>query len=360
MAGATGAMTGFAFPEILVKIVALYRAGKRRRGGRRLLSRGAADAVRVPGRDRHGDPQGSAAPPRRARERRRPARPRRALDETTREALDRVMKYTERRRRGRYRRAKARKTMDLGLKGKSRWSRGASQGLGFAVAQALAARRRAASRSRRATRRRSTTAAKRIERETGAQVLRDGRWTSATRRRSSAGSRDATETFGGIDALLTNSGGPPAGAGGVVRRRGVAGRGGPAAVQHAPHGPRRRAVDEGARRRRDPDVHVVVGQGADPEPRAVDRAARVGLGAGEDAGARARGRRRSASTRSSPAASTPTACGSSTRSTRRSRASRPSEAKAQVDGARSRWDATARPTSSAASARSCSRTRRPT
>ena len=28
MAGATGAMTGFAFPEILVRIVALYRAGR--------------------------------------------------------------------------------------------------------------------------------------------------------------------------------------------------------------------------------------------------------------------------------------------------------------------------------------------
>ena len=66
MAGATGAMTGFAFPEILVKIVTLYRAGD---------VDGAADVFyrAVPlmrfefqEGDRDGDSQGSAAPPRRA------------------------------------------------------------------------------------------------------------------------------------------------------------------------------------------------------------------------------------------------------------------------------------------------------
>ena len=68
MAGATGAMTGFAFPEILVQIVSLFRAGDVDERGRRVLPRRAADALRVPGGHRHGDPQGSAAPARRARE----------------------------------------------------------------------------------------------------------------------------------------------------------------------------------------------------------------------------------------------------------------------------------------------------
>ena len=75
MAGATGAMTGFAFPEILVKIVTAVP--RRRRGWRRrpVLPGGAADALRVPGRDRDGDSQGSAAPPRRAVDPPRRARP---------------------------------------------------------------------------------------------------------------------------------------------------------------------------------------------------------------------------------------------------------------------------------------------
>ena len=73
-----------------------------------------------------------------------------------------------------------------------------------------------------------------------------------------------------------------------------------AALQRAADGARGGAVDDGARRRRHPDVDVVVGQGADPESRALDRAARVGVRAGEDPGARAGGRRRFASTRSFP------------------------------------------------------------
>jgi 3-oxoacyl-[acyl-carrier protein] reductase len=62
----------------------------------------------------------------------------------------------------------------------------------------------------------------------------------------------------------------------------------------------------GARRRVDPDVHVGVGEGADPQPRALDRAARVGVGAVEDAGARAR-RDRIRVNQIIPAASTRTA-----------------------------------------------------
>ena len=75
MAGATGAMTGFAFPEMLVQIVVAVPRRRRRRGRRRLLPRRAADAVRVPGRHRDGDPEGSAAAPRRAGERGHPRPP---------------------------------------------------------------------------------------------------------------------------------------------------------------------------------------------------------------------------------------------------------------------------------------------
>ena len=107
------------------------------------------------------------------------------------------------------------------------------------------------------------------------------------------------------------------------------------------------------------DVDLVVGQGADPEPRAVDRAARVGVGAGEDAGARARRRQDPRQPDHSRAASTPTASASSTRSPARSRASPPTRRR-RSRWRRSRWAATASRRSSAASPRSCSRTRPPT
>ena len=100
--------------------------------------------------------------------------------------------------------------MDLQLTGKVALVAGASKGLGFAVAKALAAegaRVSIASRDERAI----AEAASRIERETGATVMsaaldvRSGgaieRWVNAT-----------ADRLGGIDALMTNSGGPPAGA----------------------------------------------------------------------------------------------------------------------------------------------------
>ena len=90
MAGATGAMTGFAFPEILVADREALERRRARRRGRRVLPRRAADALRVPGRDRHGDPQGSAAPPRRAGER-GDARARRRARRADQAALDRVL-----------------------------------------------------------------------------------------------------------------------------------------------------------------------------------------------------------------------------------------------------------------------------
>jgi 3-oxoacyl-[acyl-carrier protein] reductase len=100
--------------------------------------------------------------------------------------------------------------MDLVLKDKVALVAGASKGLGYAVAMALAgegANVSISSRDETAI----TDAAKRIESETGARVLsmavdvRDkaaiDRWVAHT-----------ADTFGGIDALMTNSGGPPAGA----------------------------------------------------------------------------------------------------------------------------------------------------
>ena len=92
MSGATGAMTGFAFPEILARIVEALPRGRARSGRRRVLSRRAADAVRVPGRDRHGDPQGSAAAARRARQR-GDARARGQRWTPTHETLDRVLAW---------------------------------------------------------------------------------------------------------------------------------------------------------------------------------------------------------------------------------------------------------------------------
>ena len=86
---------------------------------------------------------------------------------------------------------------------------GGSRGLGFAVANALASEGAVvsiASRDERAIQ----AAAERIAAETGARVVGHGvdvrsadaiqRWASAT-----------ISTFGGVDLLMTNSGGPPAG-----------------------------------------------------------------------------------------------------------------------------------------------------
>ena len=166
---------------------------------------------------------------------------------------------------------------------------GASRGLGYAVARGAGRRGRAgvdlvAQRARRSTRPRSGS------RRDGATVLGDGRGRPKRRIASPRWAARTIEKFGGVDLLFANAGGPPAGADALVRRRGVAGRVRPAALERGAHGARGRAVDEVARRRRDPGVDLVVGEGADPEPRAVERAARVGVGAVEDAGARA-GRR---------------------------------------------------------------------
>src|SRR6188508_1459319 len=99
--------------------------------------------------------------------------------------------------------------MDLLLKNKVMLIAGASKGLGYAVAHALAQDGALVSISSR-DQASIASAASRIERETGSKVFAmpvDVRsreaidtWVAAT-----------AERFGGIDGLMTNSGGPPAG-----------------------------------------------------------------------------------------------------------------------------------------------------
>lgn len=94
MAGATGAMTGFAFPEILVEIVSLYRAGRVDDAAdvfyravplmRFEFQEGIGMAIRKEVLHRRGVLASPATRP-----------PGAALDQTTRDALDRVMKHTE-------------------------------------------------------------------------------------------------------------------------------------------------------------------------------------------------------------------------------------------------------------------------
>ncbi len=94
LAGATGAMTGFAFPEILVEIVSIFRAGKVDEAAdvfyravplmRFEFQEGIGMAIRKEVLHRRG---ALASPATRA--------PGAVLDQTTREALDRVMQWVE-------------------------------------------------------------------------------------------------------------------------------------------------------------------------------------------------------------------------------------------------------------------------
>jgi 4-hydroxy-tetrahydrodipicolinate synthase len=94
MAGATGAMTGFAYPEILVQIVSLYRAGKVDEAAdvfyravplmRFEFQEGIGMAIRKEVLHRRGALASAAT-----------RAPGAALDGTTREALDRVLAYSK-------------------------------------------------------------------------------------------------------------------------------------------------------------------------------------------------------------------------------------------------------------------------
>jgi 3-oxoacyl-[acyl-carrier protein] reductase len=99
--------------------------------------------------------------------------------------------------------------MNLYLKGKVALVAGASKGLGYAVARALAQEGATVSISSR-DESAITAAASRIERDTGTKVLAmpvDVRAADAIQRWVGT----TADRFGGIDALMTNSGGPPAG-----------------------------------------------------------------------------------------------------------------------------------------------------
>jgi 3-oxoacyl-[acyl-carrier protein] reductase len=100
--------------------------------------------------------------------------------------------------------------MDLGLKGKVAMVAAASQGLGFAIARVLASEGALVSI---AARKQDTieAAAGRIASETGAEVM--GSQADVSVAESVEAWHAATVArFGGVDLLVTNSGGPPAGA----------------------------------------------------------------------------------------------------------------------------------------------------
>jgi 3-oxoacyl-[acyl-carrier protein] reductase len=99
--------------------------------------------------------------------------------------------------------------MQLGLSGKVSMIAGASRGLGFAVAHALALEGVAVSISSRNADAIQAAAA-RIRRETGARVL--GTAVDVRSAENIVGWHQATlDTFGGVDLLYPNAGGPPPG-----------------------------------------------------------------------------------------------------------------------------------------------------
>jgi 3-oxoacyl-[acyl-carrier protein] reductase len=99
--------------------------------------------------------------------------------------------------------------MDLGLKGKVAMVAGASRGLGYAVARALAAEGVSVSMSSR-NEQAIKDAAKRIAAETYLEPLAVG--VDVRSAEAIAGwHRQTIDKFGGLDLLFANSGGPPAG-----------------------------------------------------------------------------------------------------------------------------------------------------
>ena len=173
--------------------------------------------------------------------------------------------------------------MDLGLSGRTAIVCGASSGMGLAIAEALTAE---GANVAMFARRRDL-----LEREAerlGALAVRG----DLTNPKHLEALVDQTVTaFGGLDVLVLNGGGPPAGSAAAISRR--AGRGRGRASARPPRPARRPHPAAPARER--PRTHrrdrVDVGEGADREPRALERrpARRRRLVA--DARTRARARR---------------------------------------------------------------------
>ena len=199
--------------------------------------------------------------------------------------------------------------MDLGLHGRSAIVLGASQGMGLAIAEGLAAdgagvamfARRADVLEREAARIGGLAVAGDLT------VLADlDRLVVAT-----------VERFGGVDVVVLNGGGPPPGAASAVT---------PDAVRAAcrppprPARPPDRAVPPPPACQRPRPNHrhrVDVGEGADREPGPVERRPARRRRLAEDARPRSSGRRRSPSTRSHRAGSTPNgSCRSTARAAR--------------------------------------------
>ena len=311
ISGATGAMTGFAFPEILVRIMKHWNAGEHDAAAdvfyravplmRFEFQEGIGMAIRKEVLRRRGALASAAT--------RAPAGGARRADEAGARPRADVGHDTERH------------GMDLGLKGKVAMVGGASRGLGYAVAEALA--REGASVSISSSNQASIDeAAKRIS-AGGAHGARRRPWTCATAIRSRRGRQKTIERFGGIDLLFTNGGGPPSGA--AVSFDDAAWQNAIDLLLFSALRMVRAAVPSMKQRGGGAILMSTSASVKEPiaEPRALDGASRVGLGAGEDAGASSSPPTRSASTRSSPAASTPIASSSSTRSPARSRGSAP-------------------------------------
>ena len=171
--------------------------------------------------------------------------------------------------------------MDLGLSGRTAIVLGASQGMGLAIAEALAAEgANVAMFARRADV---------IEREAariGALAVAGDLTSAADLERLVAG--DASRRSAGIDIVVLNGGGPPPGPAADVTAADGRGRG--RAAPRAPRPPRRSLPPPPPRERPRPHRRdrVDVGEGADREPGALERRPARRRRLAEDARARAR------------------------------------------------------------------------